>query len=181
MLFSKFLVVLGATAASAITIPAAIKHSMKTVEKRAIEDAFRLQVQGGTLNGLWLVGNPTSTGAFDATETNGHVFSLDSGTLKSTSTGGPTVLGYDTLAWAFFDNSNSAITSCSIASGTDVLTGCVASYQDPETLDTFDYDRFSYVQQEDEEGTKYVWSMGNSGTNWVTENGNTITLKAVAV
>ncbi|RVD85411.1 uncharacterized protein DFL_003734 [Arthrobotrys flagrans] len=166
MFFSKFLIVFGATAASALAVPANLKHPAKAVEKRAIEDAFKLQVQGGPLDGKWVVGAYDTTGAFVDTAGEAVEFSLSSGTLQSP-VGNPGILGLPTIAWIFFDNISNPITGCSIDPVTSQLTGCTATYGS-----TYNYDVFGAVVHD------VVWAIGNSGTNWPAQDGHSFNLTA---
>ncbi|KAK6358016.1 hypothetical protein TWF730_007370 [Orbilia blumenaviensis] len=173
MFFSKFLVILGAAAAaSAAILPSSSKQPVEAVhEKRAITGPFKLQVQGGAFDGLYVVGAYDTTGAFISNITEAVPFSLGVSGLLRSPVGRPGILGLPTIAWIFFDDGYSEpITGCSIDPVTDILTGCTGTYG------SYTYSVFGAVSGPE------VWALGNAGTNWAAEDGYAFTaLKAIAI
>ncbi|RVD87192.1 uncharacterized protein DFL_001435 [Arthrobotrys flagrans] len=166
MLFSKIIVVLGVVAtASAHIIPSKVlknKLAKKThPEKRTITGNFNLKVVGGSHNGEWLLGKFDTTGAFGPGPVDVVECWLGIGGRLECTAAIPGVLGWDDLAWAFFDNTSAEITGCSF-NGTDFLVGCTATY------DGNTYDRFGTAEDGE------VWAMGNESTDWGVYGGEEI-------
>ncbi|KAK6499963.1 hypothetical protein TWF481_010320 [Arthrobotrys musiformis] len=131
MHFSKFLALVGATAATAATIPFYHKsdlHLKHGHQKRALEDAFKLEVQNGVNAGKCVAGLFDTTGAFlDCEDTYALTFSIGTGGLLDSVVGRPGIIGFPDNGWIFFDNASPEITGCSLGTG-DILTGCTTAY-----------------------------------------------------
>ncbi|KAK6501287.1 hypothetical protein TWF481_009128 [Arthrobotrys musiformis] len=150
MLFSNLLVVLSAAAATA------------SVEKRtSLEDNFKLQVQGGPLDGKWVAGAYDTSGAFLDDKIDDLEFSLLAGTLTGAvgvPDGGPGTFGFPDLAFIYFETyQSSEITGCSINVLTSILTGCTSTF-DSNTYDTFG-------AAANKPSTELQWAFGNSTTD----------------
>ncbi|KAF3317582.1 hypothetical protein TWF173_010350 [Orbilia oligospora] len=190
MHFSKFLVMVGATVASAASIPSSptahyyskadlgLKQSNKIV-KRGLEDAFKLKVQNGVNIGKCVVGLFDTTAAFlDCDNEYVVTFSIGTGGLLDSSVGRPGIIGFPDNGWIFYDGSSPEITGCSLGTG-DILTGCTTAY-DPSSY-TYGWNVFGVTNNYETlvmaNSTIVDW---NNLTAAQAPGGEEITLKAIA-
>ncbi|EGX53228.1 hypothetical protein AOL_s00006g489 [Orbilia oligospora ATCC 24927] len=189
MHFSKFLVMVGATVASAASIPSSptahfyskadlgLKQSNKIV-KRGLEAAFKLEVQNGVNIGKCVVGLFDTTAAFLDCESEYVVtFSIGACGVLDSSVGRPGIIGFPDNGWIFYDGTSPEITGCSLGTG-DILS-CTTAY-DPSSY-VYGYNVFGVTNNYE------TLVMANSAiVDWnnltaaQAPGGEEITLKAIA-
>ncbi|KAK6502509.1 hypothetical protein TWF506_003090 [Arthrobotrys conoides] len=188
MHFSKFLVTVGATVASAASIPSlpahfyskadlGLKQSNKIV-KRGLEDAFKLEVQNGVNAGKCVVGLHETTAAFlDCDSEYVVTFSIGTGGVLDSSVGRPGALGFPDNGWVFYDDISPEIIGCSLGTG-DILS-CTTAYDPPSYV--YGYNVFGVTNNYETlvmaNSTIVDW---NSLSAALAPGGEEITLKAIA-